>query len=106
MRAAILLLTATLLAAPFAATAAEWALKPGDVPYDPAEIAVRIDGQTLRFYDGGRSEYGPQDAYAYVYSDETRVPGRYTIAEDASVCIAFDNGFSRCDLYVRNNGRD
>ena len=28
--------------------------------------------------------------------------GRYTISDDSTVCIDFDNGFSRCDMYVRS----
>lgn len=85
---------------------ADWALKPGDVPYSAAELAERLEANVLRFYDGGRSEYGPGDRYAFVFADETRVSGTYSIAADGSVCIDFDNGAARCDLYVRNGARE
>ncbi|MDH5529763.1 MAG: hypothetical protein OEY05_06970 [Paracoccaceae bacterium] len=87
------------------ASAAEWAMRTGDQPFEAAELAAFLASQEVRFYDGGRSEYGPDDAYAYVYSSEDRAEGKFRIMDDGSVCIAFDNGFSRCDLYVRSGDR-
>lgn len=95
-----------LLALALPAAAMEWTLKPGDRPYAAAELAARLDGHTVSFYDGGRSEYGPGDAYAYVYSDDDRVPGTYRITDAGEVCVEFAHGARRCDVYVRNNGRD
>lgn len=95
-----------LIALALPATAMEWVLKPGDQPYAAADLAARLDGQTLSFYDGGRSEYGPGDAYVYVYAGEGRVPGSYRITGAGEVCVEFAHGARRCDLYVRNNGRD
>jgi hypothetical protein len=87
------------------ANAADWATRTGDTMLTPDEVAARIGGQSLVFYDGGTSVYGPGSDYAYVYTDGDRVPGEYRIAEDGAVCIAFRNGATRCDLYVLNNGR-
>ena len=80
-------------------------MRPGDVPLSEADLDTLLSGQPVRFYDGGRSEYGPEDTYAYVYSNEDRAEGHYRVNADGSVCIEFVNGFSRCDLYVRNGAR-
>ena len=98
---------ASLVAVVFAvpAFAGDWAMRAGDAPLSRAELEALLGAPALRFYDGGRSEYGPGSAYAYVYSNEDRAEGRYRIEADGSVCVDFVNGFSRCDLYVRNGGR-
>ncbi|WP_108852754.1 hypothetical protein [Albidovulum aquaemixtae] len=82
-----------------------WGMKSGDVVFTKAELSEFIAENEVRFYDGGHSEYGPDDAYAYVYEGGDRAEGRYRIEEDGSVCVDFRNGWSRCDLYVRNGGR-
>jgi len=87
------------------ADAAEWNLRPGDEPFSPSALAAFFASTEIQFYDGGRSEYGPGEAYAYVYSNEDRAEGRFRIEDDGSVCVDFVNGFSRCDLYVRNGTR-
>ncbi|MEZ5779980.1 MAG: hypothetical protein R3E44_16625 [Paracoccaceae bacterium] len=87
------------------AVAADWPTKPGDERFSKADLAEFIASNDVRFFDGGRSEYGPGEAYAYVYSNEDRAEGRYRIEQDGSVCVDFINGFTRCDLYVRNGGR-
>ncbi len=87
------------------ALAEGWAMKPGDVSLTSSEIAAFIAKNEVRFYDGGQSDYGADGTYAYVYSNEDRAEGRYRIEADGSVCVDFVNGFSRCDLYVRNGDR-
>ena len=90
---------------PLAAEANGWTLKPGEVPMTLAELALRLDGQVMRFYDGGRSEYGPGNTYAHVFSDDARVPGTYRITDTGEVCIDFENGATRCDFYVQSGNR-
>lgn len=87
------------------ALAEGWAMKPGDVTFTRAEITAFLAEHEVRFYDGGQSEYGPGGAYAYVYDGGDRAEGRYRIEADGSVCVEFENGWSRCDLYVRNGDR-
>lgn len=87
------------------AALADWAMRGGDTVFDAAALMARLDGQEVAFYDGGRSVYGPGDAYAYVYSDGRPVPGTYALRADGAVCVEFENGWSRCDLYVSNKGR-
>ncbi len=99
------LILALLAATP--ATAAEWATKPGDVPLSPEELDA-LAGQTLTFYDDGKSRYSAGGAYSYTYSAANgggTAYGSYHIAEDGSICVAYRNGFSRCDLYVHSGTR-
>ena len=84
-----------------------WALRPGDIPLGRDELAA-LAGRTLTFYDGGQSRYSAGGAYSFTYSAENgggTAFGTYRIAEDGSICVDFRNGFSRCDLYVRNGDR-
>ncbi|MCB2136349.1 MAG: hypothetical protein KDE08_10460 [Rhodobacteraceae bacterium] len=85
--------------------AADWAIRSGEVPFTPDGLRDFIAANEVRFYDGGRSVYGPGTAYAYVYSNDDRAEGVYRIEADGSVCVDFINGFSRCDLYVRSGDR-
>ncbi|KIC41706.1 hypothetical protein RA28_20130 [Ruegeria sp. ANG-S4] len=97
----------TVLILSFVATpalATDWATKPGDVPLSPQELDA-LAGQTLTFYDDGQSRYSAGGAYSYTYASGESAFGTYTIAEDGSVCIAYRNGFGRCDLYVRSGER-
>ncbi len=84
--------------------AAEWPTKPGDVPLTPEELEA-LAGRTLTFYDDGQSKYSAGGAYSYTYASGESAFGTYSIAGDGSVCIAYRNGFSRCDLYVRSGER-
>ncbi|WP_368041132.1 hypothetical protein [Leisingera sp. ANG59] len=89
------------------AGAGDWPLRPGDTPFTQAELDA-LPGRSFRFFDGGESQYGSGGAYAYTYSAENgggTAWGTYRIAGDRSICVDFTNGFSRCDLYVRNSGR-
>ncbi len=85
-------------------SAAEWATKPGDKPLNPQELEA-LAGQTLTFYDDGQSKYSAGGAYSYTYASGESAFGTYSIAEDGSICIAYRNGFSRCDLFVRSGER-
>ncbi|WP_299984971.1 hypothetical protein [uncultured Ruegeria sp.] len=84
--------------------AAEWPTKSGDVPLTSQELDA-LEGRTLTFYDDGQSKYSAGGAYSYTYSSGDSAFGTYSIAEDGSVCIAFRNGASRCDLYVHSGER-
>ncbi len=95
----------TLLSCP--AMAAEWTLRAGDTPFTP-EDAVALEGQTLTFYDDGQSKYEADGVYSYTYSQVNgggTAWGEYQVMPDGSICISFQNGFDRCDLYVRAGDR-
>jgi hypothetical protein len=101
MRALILLC----LLLPEPILAAGWAMRDGDVTLGKADVIAFLGTNEVRFYDGGQSEYGPYGAYAYIYDGGDRAEGRYRIEDDGAVCVDFANGWSRCDIYVRNGER-
>ena len=84
--------------------AAEWLTKPGAVPLNQQELDG-LAGRTLTFYDDGRSKFSAGGAYSYTYAGGDSAFGTYSIAHDGSICIAYRNGFSRCDLYVHSGDR-
>ncbi|NOC47128.1 MULTISPECIES: hypothetical protein [unclassified Ruegeria] len=84
--------------------AADWPVKTGDTPLTAAELDA-LAGQTLTFFDDGQAKFSAGGAYSYTYASGDSAFGTYAIADDGSVCIAYRNGFSRCDLYVRNGDR-
>lgn len=61
--------------------------------------------QTLIFYEGGQSRYSVGGAYSYSYQGGGTAFGRFQIEGDGTICIAFNNGRSRCDAFVRSHGR-
>ncbi len=85
--------------------AADWAIRDNDQPLTREEVDALTAGQTLVFYDEGRSMYSVGGAYSYTYASGESAFGQYTIADDGTVCIFYRNGFRRCDRYVRNGNR-
>ena len=92
-----------ILAAPVVAQ--DWALRDSDRVLSLAEVELLTSGQTLVFYDDGRSKYSQGGAYSYTYASGEAAFGSYVIAEDGTVCIEYRNGFGRCDRYVEASGR-
>ncbi|MEM9577574.1 MAG: hypothetical protein AAF999_11245 [Pseudomonadota bacterium] len=86
-------------------SAAEWAFRDSDEILTREEVEVLTAGQTIVFYDEGRSKYSVGGSYSYTYASGESAFGQYSIAADGTVCIAYRNGFGRCDRYVRSGGR-
>ena len=100
------ILFATLLATPLAAQ--DWALRPSDEPLTPEQMAERLVGRSLTFYDDGISRFSPGGSYSYTYSAANGGSsqfGTFTLGADGTVCIAYRNGLSRCDMYVADGAR-
>ncbi|MCG6902717.1 MAG: hypothetical protein LJE68_08550 [Rhodobacter sp.] len=92
----------------FAATAAsaQQGLRDSDVRLSKAELTEALSGKVLEFYSNGLATYQADGRYDYRYSaDGERVPGRYQVKDGSEVCVAFDNGFERCDFVVQSSGR-
>lgn len=87
------------------AAAQDWAGRKGDVAPSQEALSQTLVGQTLVFFDNGRSEFAADGAYSYTYDQGGTAYGRYEIGPDATVCILFQNGFDRCDRYVINGAR-
>ena len=92
-------------AVPLAGAAQDWALRSGDTVLSRAEMQAELVVQDIVFYDNGRSQFGAGGAYAYTYDQGGTAFGQYTLRDDGVICIAYRNGFGRCDKYVRNGGR-
>ena len=81
-------------------------LRPDDVLFSAGELEARLSGNTVEFFDGSKARYGSDGAYSYTYTDDDPpFLGAFTTTDGGEVCVAFDNGFSRCDTYVEANGR-
>lgn len=87
------------------AIAQDWALRGGDELFSTEDLRNRLAGQTLTFYDDGQSQFGPNGGYSYTFDFGGTAYGVYEIQEDSTVCIQFENGASRCDMYVLNAAR-
>jgi hypothetical protein len=102
-----LLALSLLLASPALLNAQDWGLRAGDQPLSSAQMRD-LTGRTLTFYDDGVSKYSAGGSYSYTYGPQNgggTAFGTFEFNEDGSVCTAFRNGFSRCDLLVMNAGR-
>ena len=88
------------------ALADPFVMRSGDIVFDPDAMRERLSGQILTFYDDGQSEYYTDGRYTYTYADNGGTAyGYWRVEDNGAVCIEFVNGFSRCDLYVRNGDR-
>jgi hypothetical protein len=97
-----------LLAAMFAtaAFAQDWALRDGESPLTALQTQKLMNGLSLTYHDDGESRFSPGGSYSYTYAEQGGTAfGRFWIEDDGRVCIAFRNGFDRCDIYVRSGGR-
>ncbi|MFZ5964087.1 hypothetical protein ACOXXX_14140 [Thalassococcus sp. BH17M4-6] len=91
---------------PATAFAQEFDLRDSDQRITPEALAMRLSGHTLTFYDDGQAEFYTDGRYTYTYADNGGTAyGYWSLSDAGTVCIAFVNGFSRCDLYVRDGDR-
>jgi hypothetical protein len=71
------------------------------------EIAAAFIGKMVEFSDGGVARYDADGRYTFTFSDfwnNDRTTGRYSI-RPSTICVKFDNGFSRCDTIYADNGK-
>ena len=80
--------------------------RPDDVRFSSADLTGALAGRTVEFFDGSKARYGTDGSYAYTYTDDDPpFIGQFTTDDESRVCVVFDNGFDRCDTFVRSNGR-
>jgi len=85
--------------------AQDWNIRPWDGQMTRDQVVKRISGNEVLFMDGGVASYGLDGRYAYTYDGGRAYEGAYNIEEDGSICIDFDSGPDRCDLYVLHGER-
>ena len=95
-----------LLFASFATAASAQGVRDSDIMLDANEMASTLSGHVVEFFDGSKSYYAADGAYHYTYTDDgPPFRGTYEVNDQSGVCVTFDNGFSRCDMYVRSGER-
>ncbi|MEP0960285.1 MAG: hypothetical protein ABJL72_08020 [Roseobacter sp.] len=99
------LLIATLICAGMPVLAADWAVRPSDRVLTRQDVETLTSGNTLVFYDEGRSTYSEGGAYSYTYASGQSAYGNYEITQDGTVCITYRHGAERCDRYVESGPR-
>ena len=88
------------------AGAEEFPLLGGDTALSRAEVVSLTEGDDVVFFEGGRSRYSVGGAYSYTYPDDGGTAfGTFEVTPEGLICIAFRNGHSRCDRFVRSHGR-
>lgn len=83
----------------------DWNFYEGDVTLNSDDFDQIFVGNSLVFYDGGKSGFGPDGAYSYTYDGGGTARGVFSVKDAGMICVDFDNGWSRCDTFVSNNGR-
>ncbi len=85
---------------------AQEGLRSSDATFNESELSDLLQGNVIEFYDGSKSTYSADGTYGYTYTDDGPVwSGKYRFQQDSKVCVDFDNGSARCDIFVKNEGR-
>ena len=101
----ILPLAITLCSLPVLAFAADWNTRADDQPLSAAELRAQLVGNTLVFFDNGKSIYSENGEYSYTYGEGGTWLGHYELKEDGVACTTFVTGTTRCDLIVHSGAR-
>jgi len=97
--------TALFCTIPTLAFAADWNIRPWDESMSRKQVISRVVGVDILFMDGGIASYGEDGRYAYIYESGRTFEGDYRVEQDGTVCVDFDDGPKRCDLYVLHGER-
>ncbi len=76
-----------------------------DATFEGAELFNTLSGQTIEFFDASKASYAADGSYEYRYRPEDQAWRGTWDAEGAEVCVIFENGFDRCDTFVRSGDR-
>ncbi len=88
------------------AAAQDWNLRETDHVLDADALSLIADGGSLTYFDDGVSLFSAGGSYSYTYANNGGTAfGRFRVVGMGQICIDYRNGFSRCDMYVRNGGR-
>ena len=71
-----------------------------DQPLTGDELAERIVGKTLTYYDNSKSQVRTDGTYEYTDAAGNKYPSTYTITQNGAVCLKLRSDRSRCDTYV------
>ena len=81
--------------------AADQTHRSDDALFDRSSLDDRLRGQTIVFFDDGKSRFFEDGRYTYTYANDGGTGyGYFAVNDDSTICIDFVTGASRCDLYV------
>ncbi|MDJ0823917.1 MAG: hypothetical protein QNJ16_00295 [Rhodobacter sp.] len=85
---------------------AQQGLRATDQVYDRQELSGMLSDHAVEFFDGSVSRYRADGVYSYKYTETDRPwLGTWSVPEAGQVCIAFENGSDRCDIFVSDGAR-
>ena len=90
------------------AAAQDYSVRGNDDVFTPAALADMIHDRDLEYFDGGVSRYNADGSYAWTYADNNGgavLTGTHDIQEGGVVCITYDAGPQRCDMFVMSAAR-
>lgn len=90
------------------AVAQDFAVRNSDTIPTMAALSETILDRDLEYFDGGISRYDTGGAYAWTYSENNgggTHMGVHDIRDNGVVCITYDSGAERCDMFVMSNDR-
>lgn len=90
---------------PALTVAEDWNTRPDDQPLSMEDLHDHLVGNTLVFFDNGRSVYSKNGEYSYTYGEGGTWLGHYELRKDGIACTTFVTGSTRCDLIVQNGAR-
>ncbi|MEP0563229.1 MAG: hypothetical protein ABJC64_02435, partial [Paracoccaceae bacterium] len=77
-----------------------------DLILDQAGMSTLLSGKIVTFFDGSKSTYAADGTYGYTYTDDGPIwRGDYTLEDNSRVCVVFENGEQRCDMFVIDGER-
>ena len=77
-----------------------------DRVYAVDELLELLSDHAVEFFDGSVSRYRGDGAYSYKYTEADRPwLGIWTVPEPGRICVDFDNGSARCDMFIDDGAR-
>lgn len=83
--------------------AQDYALRDSDTVPTRAALSDTILDRDLEYFDGGVSRYDTVGTYAWTYAENNGGgvwSGVHDIRDDGIVCVTFETGVERCDMFV------
>lgn len=96
-----------LLALALPVAAQDYDIRSNDTQPSADDLVAYIVDRDLIYFDDGTSRYNADGSYAWTYSavnGSSVWPGLYTVTDNI-ICIDFESGTARCDMFVFSGDR-
>jgi hypothetical protein len=90
------------------AFAQDYAVRDSDTVPTRSSLSETILDRDLEYFDGGISRYNTGGAYAWTYAENNGGgvhEGVHDLRDDGVVCVTYDAGAERCDMFVMSGER-